>query len=157
MEAVPDAAAPTTERKPMERWRSLLWVLGAGGASAGVTLAPFHGECGFKYLSGAPCPGCGMTRACLALLRGDLGESWRLHPLAVPLVLGCAAAVGLAVHEGATGRATFRRLAGRWGSAAAVSFLVAFAAVWVLRVVLHPAWSPDPFRPGSIAARLLGR
>jgi hypothetical protein len=140
----------------MDRWGSLLWVLGAGGVTAAVTLAPVHGECGFKFLFGAPCPGCGMTRACLALLRGDLGESWRLHPLAIPLVLACGAALALAVHEGVTGRYTFRRLAGRWATTAAFAFLLAFAAVWVLRVVLHPAWSPDPFRPGSLAARLLG-
>lgn len=141
----------------MERWGSLLCVLGAGAVAAVAALAPVHGECGFKFLFGAPCPGCGMTRACLAVVRGDLGESWRLHPLAVPVLLGCAAAVALAVHEGATGRNTFRRVAGRWATTAAIAFLVAFMVVWALRVVVHPAWSPDPLRAGSLAERLLGR
>ena len=38
--------------------------------------------CIFKLAVGAPCPGCGLTRATLALLRLDFAEVWRVHPLA---------------------------------------------------------------------------
>lgn len=41
--------------------------------------------CPFKRLTGLPCPGCGMTRAYLALLRGDISGAFQLHPL-FPLV-----------------------------------------------------------------------
>ena len=137
------------------RWNSL-WILLAVRAGIALTAAlPIHGECGFRFLSGAPCPGCGMTRSLLALLRGEAAESWRLHPLGIPLVLGSAAVLAMAAHEGITGRPTFRRRAERWGVQAAFAFLALCGAVWIARVVVHPAWSPDPVRPGSLAARLL--
>ena len=40
------------------------------------------------------CPGCGGTRALLALLRGDLGTAWRMNALlvgALPLLAGYVA------------------------------------------------------------------
>lgn len=51
--------------------------------------------CPVAALTGTPCPGCGMTRAVVALARGDLSAAWRWHPLA-PLVAGYAA--GTAIH-----------------------------------------------------------
>ena len=137
------------------RWGSLLVLLLAGGVAAAVALAPMGGECGFRHLLGAPCPGCGMTRSLVALCRGDAAASWRFHPLGPPLAAAALLAIGLAVHEGFTGRPTFRLPAARWGAGAALVLLVLGAAVWVARVVVHPEWSPDPIRPGSPAARLL--
>lgn len=139
------------------RWSSL-GILAAVGAAVGVTaMVPWGGECGFRYALGADCPGCGMTRGTVALLRGDLGESFRWHPLALPVALLAATAVALALHEGATGRPTFRRAADRWGLPAAVAGIALLGAVWVVRVVLVPSWAADPVRPGSVAGRLLGR
>lgn len=39
-----------------------------------------------KYLH-MECPGCGMQRSILALLRGHLAQSLHLHPAAIPLLL----------------------------------------------------------------------
>ena len=50
--------------------------------SADVALFP----CLFKAVTGAPCPGCGMTRSCNSLARGRFGDAWRYNPLAFPLV-----------------------------------------------------------------------
>lgn len=130
-------------------------LLAVGGSAALLAAVPIRGECGFLFLTGAPCPGCGMTRSLLALLHGSPGESWRFHPLGIPLALGGAALLGLAAHVGLTGRPTFRGPAERFGTAAAVALLVLAGAVWTVRVLVHPAWSPDPIRPGSLAARLL--
>ncbi|MFB5309297.1 DUF2752 domain-containing protein [Enterococcus casseliflavus] len=46
--------------------------------------------CPFKWLTGFPCPGCGMTRAYLHLFQGDLEGALHFHPLfwLVPIVFG---------------------------------------------------------------------
>lgn len=61
------------------------WLAGLGVAIALLLLLGAFPTCVFKLAVGAPCPGCGLTRATLALLRLDLAEVWRLHPLA-PLI-----------------------------------------------------------------------
>ena len=50
----------------------------------------FFFHCPIKHLFGISCPGCGMTRAHLALLRLDFKEAFHLHPMfpvVVPMVL----------------------------------------------------------------------
>ena len=44
--------------------------------------------CPIKSTTGIPCPGCGLTRGCMALLRLDFREAFRCNPLsfAVPFV-----------------------------------------------------------------------
>lgn len=41
--------------------------------------------CPFALCTGTACPGCGMTRAASALVRGDFANALTLHPL-VPLI-----------------------------------------------------------------------
>ena len=63
-----------------------VWSAAVGTAPGDVALVP----CTIDALTGAPCPGCGMTRACVALARGEVREAWGFHPLAfalMPLVL----------------------------------------------------------------------
>ena len=44
-------------------------------------------ECLFKYIIGLPCPGCGMSRATLALLNCDIPLSFSYNVLCVPFTL----------------------------------------------------------------------
>lgn len=49
--------------------------------------------CPFHALTGLECPGCGVTRMCLALLRLDFAGAWAANPgllLLAPLILGLA-------------------------------------------------------------------
>ena len=48
--------------------------------------------CPIRYVTGASCPGCGMSRALVALLTGRFALAWHYHPL-VYLLLPFAAAV----------------------------------------------------------------
>lgn len=45
------------------------------------------GLCVFHRLTGMDCPGCGMTRAFLALAHGDVAGAWQWHPFSVPLAV----------------------------------------------------------------------
>ncbi|HXK04295.1 MAG TPA: DUF2752 domain-containing protein [Verrucomicrobiae bacterium] len=49
--------------------------------------------CGFRWLTGRPCPLCGLTHALAALSRGQFAEAMRLHalsPLAAAMLVGMA-------------------------------------------------------------------
>lgn len=81
--------------RPLEIDHEALWLL-VGGASLcllGVALATPGIQlpvCVFKTLTGLPCPSCGVTRAVIALSRGDVGRALFLNPLAA---LACGAAL----------------------------------------------------------------
>lgn len=85
--------------KPMKRGRAIIrhsikqrseelraWC--AAGAFYLLLAALGHG-CPIRWLTGIPCPGCGLSRAYLALLRGDLAGAFAFHPLfwAVPVLI----------------------------------------------------------------------
>ena len=79
--------------KPLvEKHGALLWRVGtSGGAMMLLAFLPFPlvpqiSLCGFLWLTGRPCPFCGLTRALAWLLRGDLALALSLHPLS-PLAL----------------------------------------------------------------------
>ena len=42
--------------------------------------------CPFRAVTGLLCPGCGVTRLCLALLRGDLAAAWAANQLLLLLL-----------------------------------------------------------------------
>ena len=95
----------------MERGRRLLAVGGALlalglGYAAWVRLTGLAIPCPFRTVTGRLCPGCGVTRLCLALLRWDWAEAWNANPalllmLPVLAVLGARLAVRY-VREDAT-------------------------------------------------------
>lgn len=49
--------------------------------------------CPVRLAFGKPCPGCGLTRAAFALVRGDVATATALNPLAVIVVPVAAALV----------------------------------------------------------------
>lgn len=83
------------EPDPSARQLAALW---GGAALALLALAPF-GErlaaalpaCPLHAVTGLPCPGCGTTRAALALAAGDPVAAFAANPLAA---LGWVAAIG---------------------------------------------------------------
>jgi hypothetical protein len=92
-------------------------------------------SCPVAAITRHPCPGCGLTRATLLLLRGDVAGALHMHPLS-PLV------VPLFGGFFAYGVATYLR-SGRWpatqgpaaGRVAVVGLVVwtALVAVWIAR------------------------
>jgi hypothetical protein len=76
-----DRFTPLLHPLLQRRWPSLAFG-SMGLAQIGLTMRHLPAwPCPFFHLTGIPCPGCGATRACVALLRGHWAESLRMHAL----------------------------------------------------------------------------
>lgn len=55
-----------------------------------IVMYLFSLPCPILFMTGIPCPGCGMTRACLHLLQLDFAGAFQYHPLCffLPLFVG---------------------------------------------------------------------
>jgi hypothetical protein len=85
------AIAPVS---PLLRDRKFALVV-AGTAGVQIALVSLNlpgWQCPFFRVTGIPCPGCGLTRAVILLLKGDLQASLRFHAFA-PFVLLTALAL----------------------------------------------------------------
>lgn len=75
-----------------------LFLLGLGGVGLYMAFSSSSGEelaiipCPFRLVTDLECPGCGMTRSCLALAQGEFVSAWNFHPFSFFLV---ALAVGV--------------------------------------------------------------
>ena len=81
---------PRISKKEEKSLYILGWMLlGAAAVLAGVTkgfpmqMKIFSLPCIFWELTGYYCPGCGGTRACAALFRGEIVRSFLCHPVVV--------------------------------------------------------------------------
>jgi hypothetical protein len=71
------------------RDRRFGWLL-TGTLGLHVALVSLHiqsWQCPFFAVTGIPCPGCGLTRACMLLLRGQVQESFRFHAFAPVFII----------------------------------------------------------------------
>ncbi|MBQ7983714.1 MAG: DUF2752 domain-containing protein [Clostridia bacterium] len=96
------------------------------------------GLCVFRLVTSVPCPGCGMTRAALCVLRGAFSEAFSYHPLWVTLPV-IALLVFSTVFPSAASRVLSRlHISGaaylRAEGICAVLLLVLFLAVWIVRL-----------------------
>jgi hypothetical protein len=64
------------------RWVALAGILGV----LWLVTPPDLAICGFRRLTGRPCPLCGLTHAVFALARGHVGDALRFHALS-PLAI----------------------------------------------------------------------
>lgn len=86
----------------------------------GVAYAVFYTRtgigipCPLRFLTGLKCPGCGVTRMCVSLLRGDFSAAWSYNPVILCLLpffvfLGIQSIISYLK----TGRVTFSRTVNR--------------------------------------------
>jgi hypothetical protein len=106
-----------------------------GGVAAGVGGWP----CPFLGATGLPCPGCGLTRATLALARGDLGASLSAHAFA-PVLLFSLAAFAVAAFLPQRQRESFAGFAERLErrTRASALLLAALLLYWLVRLMFLP-------------------
>jgi hypothetical protein len=106
---------------------------GVGGLVLTGLLSPMR-LCLTAALLHLPCPGCGLTRAGLALLHGDVARATAFHPLAIVLVP--LTAVLLATETARyvrTGNAPRSTRLPRWADALAAALVAMLIVVWVAR------------------------
>ncbi|MES2951483.1 MAG: DUF2752 domain-containing protein [Pseudomonadota bacterium] len=129
-----DSSAGGLLSRPERQWRSALtlgWPLALLGAPAVLSLGDLP-LCGFRHLTGLPCPLCGGTRACAALADGNFVAAWQANPgLLLLLALAAAHSVQLGV-EAWTGRRVRRW---RVGADAWRAGLVVLLVSWSLRLL----------------------
>ena len=111
-------------RARASRLRDAVPALGIAGVLA---LLPFS-TCLLRLGLGVPCPLCGMTRATLALVHGDVVAASRWHPGVVPL--GALAMVTVVVALAAEER-TWRAFVRRASLATGVGLVV----IWLARAL----------------------
>lgn len=150
------------EADPRQRGASGVWrrlsVVGVLAAVLAIALALEVPFCPTATLFGVPCPGCGLTRATLCLLSGELAQALRFHPLVVllaPLYSSLIAAAALGYVRGArpaTAPARPSLWLDRRVTALAWALLGLVLAVWVARF-FGAFGGPAPVR--SLAAPLL--
>jgi len=80
--------------------------------------------CVFKRIFGFPCPGCGMTRAWIALFKGELTQAFYYHPLfwTAPLLI---AAIVIYI----------RKPKYKWNKILLISICILYIVVYVIRVI----------------------
>lgn len=92
------AAATMEQHSQKSEWRQviLLHLALLMGAALWVAVAlGFHIYCPIRHVTGIPCPGCGMSRALVSLLRLNWQGYWHNNPAALP----CLAAVFVLVNR----------------------------------------------------------
>lgn len=132
---MPNANASTRKGQPRVHVRRAAIFVGVLGgityllASAGI-------PCGFARMFHVPCPGCGSTRAMLALATGDLHGLVRFNPLA-PFMTALIVALALQALASVLATGTFRRVGdGAIGTLVSRGVMVVAALevlVWVAR------------------------
>ena len=68
--------------------------------------------CPLVYITGFPCPSCGLTRAGLAVLHLDFGRAWEMHPFIFLIGLWVLAAAYERYGKGRDGLSFHLKLAG---------------------------------------------
>lgn len=95
-------------------------------------------RCPLLHTLGIPCPGCGLTRATLAFLRGDWRQGLTLHAfgLFMPLVLLLISSGILPSHLKQQFVFQVEKLESRTGVTALL--LLALMAYWLVRLIFFP-------------------
>jgi hypothetical protein len=112
--------------------------MGVGQLSLGVFHLPGV-VCPMLHVLGVPCPGCGATRACAAMLRGDWHAWLKMHALApVFLVAVGLFAVASVLPSGAREPLVRRIEAFERRTGVSTLALAALIVYWLARLAIAP-------------------
>ncbi len=126
---------------PLLADRRLSAVLAAAGAAqVALTFAHVGGwPCPFLAVTGLPCPGCGLSRACAAVCRGQWAVAVRLHAFAPVVLLAIGLMTAAAVLPAANRQRIIRLVSHverRWPAATVLLGLLLL--YWLVRIGYVP-------------------
>ena len=104
-------------------------------------------SCLIASTTGMPCPGCGGTRAFLALLKGDITGSLRNHPLLIPsaAIMG-AYFIGRLIKD--RSQDYMKKIL--------IALLIALAATYAIRmIIMFPETPPLKYNDQAILPRII--
>ena len=111
MKEEPDIRDKTSHRWELAAYLVRERALGLAMVGGGLVVAALAGlgwdiwRCPIRLVTGLPCPGCGMTRACQAMVRGNWAAVWQMNPFAPVFALfWVVVAVGLLLPQPWRGR-----------------------------------------------------
>ena len=110
---------------------------GIGAVQIGTTIAHITTfDCPFAKVTGVPCPGCGLSRGCSALLRGHVADAFQWHAFAPAFVLAVGLFLVAAVLPTESRQRVMARI-GRFESSTRLSGLLLTLLVfyWLIRLV----------------------
>jgi len=90
IEAPPRRLTPALRASRLRMTGLLSGLLVAGAFANPLRPLPID-LCGFRMLTGLPCPTCGLTRALCRAIQGDLAGSLAMHPAGVIVLAGVLA------------------------------------------------------------------
>ena len=96
-------------------------------------------DCPMLRVVGIPCPGCGLSRACAAMVKGDPQHSLHMHAFAVPVLIGVALLLVTAALP-ASARERIGRVVERLESRTGITFMLLSALLlyWLGRLLYAP-------------------
>jgi len=105
-----------------------------GAACAAVVLLSIP-VCPTAIILHIPCPGCGLSRASMALLRGDFARAFSIHPavfIVVP-VLGLYMLGQVATFVNPEWTRLAKLLRNKWLERSIIAMMIVVIALWIAR------------------------
>lgn len=117
----------------------------------GILIFTGQYRCPVYQTLGVPCPGCGMSRAAMSLMRGDFAGAFAWHPgIYVLIFLALLFAAGLLSAKNRTGQMLIKR-----GKRYLLAACGALVLIFLLRMIfLFPDSAPMTFNESSLLHRL---
>ncbi|MBY0757022.1 DUF2752 domain-containing protein [Clostridium sardiniense] len=116
--------------------------------SISIFILLFNTKCIFKSIIGVPCPGCGLTRAWISFINGNISEAFYWHPLF--LMIPALAILILLYFKGSFIK--YRR----YILIAIVTIVGLYIIIYIVRmVILFPSVEPLDYNRQSFINRLI--
>lgn len=124
-------------------WKGIVWAIVLIIVHIVILSKYLMSICPVVWITGYPCPACGLTRAGICILRGEFIEAWELHPFIYVIIFFTVAVVIC--------RYLFHRKAVKWMKIALVVGTIAMVLYYIYRFYRYfPDQQPSVYCPNNL-------